>query len=297
MEQDIGRKLYADGWSQGVLLNPVAVSIVFAPDDPVSKLARAAAAKPGPDTTISRGAAHGVAFGIPKSTERLIIISQACDIVKPLNDEPNIFAMPVFRTDNVRILGPAARNSSRYFLLDGSRGYVVDATVSVVIEKPLLTTLKPEVGVTTEEDRKRFARWLARRVNRPAISDDVVAAIVKPMLENLRSMQNRGTLDMEILDRISEVRLRVANESLPFHFDLLFIVDNVDTAAMELALAPLIGAMRGWFNPELAILQSWYARSYAEVSVADYLASEQLYLDEYSYEGGTIRGLIAPDPG
>ncbi len=295
MSQDIGRKLHEKGWTQGALLNTLAISIVFAPDRPVSKLARAAARKAEPDTRLSPSVPHGVAFGIPSSTIRLVVISQACDIVKPLNEEPNVFAMPVFRTDNVKILGPAARNSSRYFLLDPDRGYVVDATSCVVIEKPLLETLSPEVGATTHDARRRFARWITRRFNRPALPDDVVAVIVRPILENLRILQAQGALDMGLLDQIAEVRLHVTNDSMPFTFDLLFLVDNPGEG-FEVALAPLLGEMRSWFTPPLAALRNWYALGYGDISVADYLESEQLYLDQYSYEGGTIHGLVAPDP-
>ncbi|HTV72112.1 MAG TPA: hypothetical protein VME66_00170 [Candidatus Acidoferrales bacterium] len=296
MPQDIGRSLYEAGWVQGKLFSPLAASVVFAPGDPISKLARSAAARAQADHTLLHPVTHGVAYGIPTSTERLVVVSQACDIAKPPSVEPNVLAMPVFKTENVRILGPAARNSSRYFLLDAGRGYVVDAISIIVIEKPLLMTLTPEVGAQTSDEQKRFARWLARRFNRPAIADDIVVAIVKPILENLRSCQAQGALDMDLVDRISEVRLLVANDRLPFTFDLLFMVEENDIQTMELALAPLLGEMRGWFTPELAVLRAWYARSYADVSVADYFAAEQLYLDEYSYDGVTLHGLVAPDP-
>lgn len=295
MHQDLGRKLYANGWTQGVLLDPVAISVVFAPAHPVSKLAKAALRKTAPDTSLPSAIPYGVAYGVPSSTIRLVIISQPCDIVKPLNDEPNILAMPVFRTDNVKILGPAAANSSRYFLLDASRGYVVDGTTCSVIEKPVLEPLTPEVGVGTDDLRRRFARWLARRFNRPALPDDVVAAIVKPLLENLRVLQEQGKLDLELLDRVLEVRVRVANPSLPFSFDLLFIVEEPDDT-LELRLAAFMGDVRKWFIPEVAVLNHWHALAYGEISVADYLAAEQIYLDEYTYRGGTIRGLVAPDP-
>ncbi|MGH7755025.1 MAG: hypothetical protein ACREM8_01920 [Vulcanimicrobiaceae bacterium] len=294
MNRDIGRELYANGWTQGVLFDPVALSVAFAPENPVSKLARAAAKKRLAADTGSADS-HGIVSGIPPSTEHLVVVSQACDIVKPADVEPNVIAMPVFRTNNVRITGPAARNSSRYFLLDDSRGFVVDATLCAVIEKPLLATFTPEAGVTTDMTRRRFARWLARRFNRPTIPDDVVAAVVKPLLDNLRTMQRQGSLDIGMLDRVAEVRLRVANANLPYAFELLFIVDAAETREMDLALAPLLGEMSSWFVPEAAVLRAWYARALSDISVSDYLDSETLNLDEYSYAGGTIRGLTPPD--
>jgi hypothetical protein len=297
LEQNLGRELYRRGWTQGVLFAPVAVSIAFDPAKALSKLARAAAKKGAVEIALPKGVAHGVASGIAASTERMVLVSQTCDIVRPLNEEPNVFAMPVFKTENTRILGPAARNSTRYFLLDASRGLIVDATTVAVIEKPLLEALTPEVGISTDDQRRRFGRWLARRFRRPALEDDLVAAIVKPILENLRALQAEGRLDMELLDQILEARIHMASSTLPYAFDLLFMVEVGDLQAMELRLAPLVGEMRSWFRPEAASLRTWYARCYADISVADYEASDQIYLDEYSYRGGSIRGLIAPEPG
>jgi hypothetical protein len=91
------------------------------------------------------------------------------------------------------------------------------------------------------------------------------------------------------------VRVRVANASLPFRFDLLFIVQEPDDT-IELRLAAFMGDVRKWFIPDAAVLNHWHALAYSEISVADYLAAEQIYLDEYTYRGGTIRGLVAPDP-
>ena len=50
MIQDVGRTLYRAGWAQGVLLNPLAVSVAFAPAQPVSKIAKAAVGRGAPDS-------------------------------------------------------------------------------------------------------------------------------------------------------------------------------------------------------------------------------------------------------
>jgi hypothetical protein len=297
LEQNLGRELYRRGWAQGALFTPVAVSVAFDPAKPLSKLARAAAKQGAVEITLAKDTVHGVASGISASTKQMVLISQACDIVRPLNEEPNVFAMPVFQTENARIVGPAARNSTRYFLLDAGRGLIADAATIAVIEKPLLESLTPEVGISTDAQRRRFCRWLARRFRRPTLDDGVVAAIVKPILENLRALQAEGRLDMELLDQILEVRVRVASFTIPYAFDLLLMVEERDLQAMEVRLAPLLGEMRSWFRSEAATLRAWYARCYADVSVADYEVSDQIYLDEYSYKEGSIRGLVAPEPG
>jgi hypothetical protein len=181
-------------------------------------------------------------------------------------------------------------------LINKSRGLVADATIFITIEKPVLLQFQPEVGLTTEAERKRFSRWVAQRLHRPAFPDAVVATILKPILENLREMQKNETLDVSLMNRISEIRLFVNNDSIPFHFDLLFMIDEDESiSAVEIELAPMIGEMRKWFLPSSANLRNWFARSYNDISVTDYLAHEKISLDEYSYNGTTVQGLLSPD--
>lgn len=294
MDENIGRALYEKGWDQGVLFSALSEAVNFDPDAPVSKLAKAASKTAPERKTASGGIAHGVAYGPRPKVNRLLLITQACDLVKQLSVEPNVFAMPVFATTNEKILEVAVRNSVRYFLVDAARNLVADASTCIVVEKPLLAKLTPEVGVKTSDERRRLAQWIARRFNRPAIPDPVVAAIVKPILTNLRAKQEAGTLDEALLARVLEVRLRVLNDALPYRFELLFIVEEGTVAQAEFELAPFLGEMRTWFSAASAILETWYARSYGDISVADYLDYDQLDLVEYSYEGQLVVGLFPP---
>lgn len=294
MDENIGRELHGKGWDQGVLFPPLSEAINFDPAAPVSKLAKAAARTPPGHKAAFGGVAHGVAYGPRPKTKYFLLITQACDLVKPLSVEPNVLAMPVFATTNEKILEVAARNSVRYFLVDAARDLIADALTCMVVEKPLLTKLTPEVGVATAEERRRLGQWVARRFNRPAIPDPMVEAIAKPILTNLRTKQQNGTLDEALLARVVEVRLCVLNDTLPYRFQLLFIVDEADVAQAELDLAPLVGELRAWFSPASATLEGWYARSYGDISVADYLDYDQLDLVEYSYDGRLIVGLLPP---
>lgn len=163
-EPDLGHRLIEVGWDQGVLLPPLSWSLVYDPNDPLSSIARSAVrlAKhklSPPDTAPS----HDVAVGAMRPKDRLVVASQACDIVRVPSEEPNVLAMRVFTTDNDRITRAAASNSARHFLLDANRGLVVDATVTVLLEKPVLVGLVPEPGAPHEDARRRFARWIATR--------------------------------------------------------------------------------------------------------------------------------------
>ena len=294
----IGKQLEAAGWEQGSLLPPLASSVIYLPSNPVTPISRAAA-KQGKSPTITANGfvAHHIASGLPRSTEdRLVVVTQTCDIVREPNVEPTVMAMRAFFTDNERVIGPASRNSTRNFLLDPRRGLVVDATVVSIIEKPFLTTVSPETGVPDVETRRRFGLWLGHRFNRPALPDRVVEAVVAPILNNLRTMQEEGDEDWRVLDEIKEVRLgRIAGE-LPFPVRLLFIVPDEGLADGGIGLTRLVGRMHGWFDPAVARLVAAQPLTYYGISVGDYYATDRVYLDYYTYRGRTIQGLepIAP---
>ena len=50
-------------------------------------------------------------------------------------------------------------------------------------------------------------------------------------------------------------------------------------------LAGLVAEITREIHPSSVLIESWDIVSYADVSVQDYVATEQLYLDWYSYGG------------
>ena len=61
-----------------------------------------------------------------------------------------------------------------------------------------------------------------------------------------------------------------------------------------IALDRFVARMKGWFNPLAARLVAWDALHIYEITVGDYLDTQQIYLDHYSYRGQTIQGLLPP---
>jgi len=295
----LGQRLYEAGWDQGVLLPALPWSVNFHLDDPV-KIARSAQqeaeaayqkAASLSNTPLPR---RGFASMVSREKERLVIASQSCDIVKKPSIEPTILAMRAFTTDNVKILRTAGSNSTYHFLLDPHRRLVADATVTALIEKPVLTLFTPEPGAVDVTTQRRFARWLAHRFSRPAIPDEIVAAVVAPILTNLHQMQEADDPDLAALDAVSGIRMNRPIGNLPYNIYLLFIISEAGLPDGGMALARLIRRMRGWFDPSTARLVAWDARTLYQVSAGDYLDMDQIYLDHYTYRGQTIIGLTPP---
>jgi len=304
-KNDLGEWLYEAGWRQGVLLPALPYSVIYQVDDPLSKIAKQAAkqqttieAKQGNPLAATDFPAYtvGIATGITRKDDHLVIASQDCDIASNLSEEPHVIAMRAFCTENATILRHAGSNSCHYFLLDHRRGLVAEASIMVLVEKPVLTHLTPESGVLDVTVKERFARWIAHRFTRPAFHESVVGAVIKPILDHLAQMQQDKDPDLDALDQVREVRLAKITGSLPYAVRLLFIVPESGLPENGIALARLINRIREWFNPLAARLVAWDARHLYEITVGDYLDTERFYLDHYTYRGQTIRGLLpAPD--
>ncbi len=302
-KNDLGERLYEAGWRQGVLLPALPYSVIYQVDDPLSKIAKQVAKQ---QTTIEVKQGNpwaatdfppytvGVATGITRKDDHLVIASQDCDIASSLSEEPGVVAMRAFSTENANILRFADSNSSHYFLLDHRRGLVAESSIIVLIEKPVLMGLTPEPGVFDEVIKQRFARWIAHRFNRPAFHENVVGAVVKPILDHLSQMQKENDPDLAGLDMVKEVRLAKIVGSPPFEVRLLFIIPESGLPDNGIAIAHLVARMREWLNPLAARLVAWDARHLYEISVGDYLDTERIYLDHYTYRGQTVQGLLPP---
>jgi hypothetical protein len=295
-DNKLGEHLYNAGWRQGVLLPPLPWSVIYRSDDPLSKIAKTAKRQPEQrDIPAAIGLplhSIGIASGITRQEDYLVIASQDCNIVRSLSEEPNIVAMRAFTTENSSILGYADSNSTHYFLLDRKRGLVAESSVMALIEKPVLLNFTPEPGARDSATQERFARWIAHRFDRPAFHDNVVGAVIKPLLDNLSQMQKDNDPDLDALDNVREARLAKIVGKPPFDVRLLFIIPQEGLSDNGVAIAHLVSRMRTWFNPLAARLVAWDALHLYEITVGDYLDTQQIYLEQYTYQGQIIQGLL-----
>lgn len=302
MDGSLGERLFEAGWRQGTVLPALPYSVVYHTANPLNKIAKTANKqaiadrnRKAKETSVNINLpAHGVANGITRKEDYLVIVSQDCDIVSNLSEEPNIVTMRSFITTNEQILKFAASNSSHYFLLDDTRGLVAESSILALIEKPVLASFTPEPGAKDEMTKARFARWVAHRFDRYAFPDKIVGAVIKPILDNLSKLQASNSPYLTALDVVREVRLAKIIGAPPFKVNLLFIIPESGLGDKGVALASLVAQMKEWFNPLAAQLVSWDARHLYEVTVGDYLDTQQIYLEHYTYQGKVIHGLLPP---
>lgn len=222
-----------------------------------------------------------------------VVISQPCDIQKSPLQEPYVEVMHVFTTEDRKIIHEASRNSVRYFFLgrihtqDGSEeALIVESTIHLTLDKSSLLYLKPLPVSQDKATIRLFRVWLSRRYDRPALGDDLVTAIQRPIVKAIGKLRSTHPLQ-NTLDGIGEVLLSVENETSPYQIVLLFIrSERIDRPQVsEEQAAELAGWMRTVLNKEgSASLKDWHILGTDEISFRDYMKAYKLPLDQYSLE-------------
>jgi hypothetical protein len=146
-KDELGQRLHAQGWKQGTIFS--APSLFFLSNHL-------------PPQTEGKG------FGrrAVRPNERLIIVSQDCDIVAPQDTEPCVEALICTVEENAGRIKNLEANSARSFVVDPGNGLIAQAKDRVLLTKALLATLDPQPWPTDEARHQRFVRWLARRLCR-----------------------------------------------------------------------------------------------------------------------------------
>lgn len=301
VEDTFGKWLYDAGWGQGVLLPALPWSVIYNVNDPLNNIARAKQKGNSADQRKSElnptskvSPPYEIASGVTREKDYLVIITQDCDIVKDPLQIHCVFAMRAFMTKNVQILRIANGNSTQYFLLDEKRGLIADSTVIVPIEKPVLMSFTPQMGTSNDNIKRQFAKWVAHCFNRPAFPDEVVKAVIAPFLNNLHEMQKNGDLELNVLNMVKEVRVAQLTGDPPYQVSMIFITPKTGLPDKGLALGRFVGRISRWWNPAEAVLNTWDAFNLYEISAGDYIDTQQIYLDHYTYHGNTIIGLVPP---
>ena len=129
-----------------------------------------------------------------------------------------------------------------------------------------------------------FRIWLSRRYDRPALEDDLVNAIQKPIVKAIGKLGSTHPLHTT-LDGIGEVLFLIENETSPYEVALLFIrSERSDMSRVnDEQAASLAGWISGVLNKEgNASLNDWRLLGTNEISFKDYMKAYKLPLDQYS---------------
>jgi hypothetical protein len=104
--------------------------------------------------------------------------------------------------------------------------WVADLRLEIPLEKSFLVDRAPLAGFTTETDRLALADFLAARRDRPVLSNELHAALVRPLRRWLEKPVSRRE---QLLAGVAEVRLMISGpRSDPDGAGLIIISDRED---------------------------------------------------------------------
>jgi hypothetical protein len=139
---------------------------------------------------------------------------------------------------------------------------------------------------------RRFARWLGARYDRPALPDEAVDALQRPLVDAVRRLCRPGR-KLEQLNRdLHEIRvLGDFQHGTPFTVDFVFVLaESADLDASRLAIAELLEAagfaVEGTGDgSERVVIRNWVAAAPSRLSLAAYHSSLAIPLEYESYRG------------
>ena len=124
----------------------------------------------------------------------------------------------------------AGRNSVRHFLLrerkvDGiDEGLIADSAMRVQLDKAALLQINPSACFesTDEHTARRFRDWLGKRYQRPAIPDEHVAAIQRPIVNAIGKLSAKDKIQV-LLQGVKEILFLATGDSEPYQVQLVFL--------------------------------------------------------------------------
>ncbi|HKN58919.1 MAG TPA: hypothetical protein VJV97_08695 [Gemmatimonadaceae bacterium] len=219
---------------------------------------------------------------------RLVVVSQDCDIYASVKNEPRVEAITARWTSNSSELYTARKgNSARLFLLQEreKRGLVADARRRIHLDKTALLGATFEPALNDEASRTRFANWVAGRYNRPAIPNDLVDAIQKPIVSAVDGLVKKDDPLSRVFNRVVEIRFAIASAKPPWTVHLVMMIDEGDelTAEEEAELAGWLDGILVSEDGPIAATAPLF-RTEKNISLHDYQSSTRIPLDYFTPE-------------
>lgn len=243
------------------------------PAAPLTEAAERAAADEGPQALTSEVAG-------------LIVLTQTCDIVRRCSERPYLEVAPVveLNEDELRSVQRGRRPAYATFPNLAAHGLAADLDRVMTVEKAIVATWERSPGCRGDDEIRDFARALARKRARFAFPDDF-NTLAKKLVGRLAEKHGKQTLEGSALRALREIRVNASPSWDAAEVDILiwFVRANAEEGFAGVAWADHLEA---WLKlmPSAERFRSVEGQitSLAELTAADYIASDVLDLDHLS---------------
>jgi hypothetical protein len=271
-------------WEQGSLL-PESATVPplqwVHPDSPATKTAKGAVTNARRRAEVTEPLSVA---GPGKQGDRMMVISQSCDIIKPAGELPQVEVARVFSTDKPRTIAQAQDfGSARYFRVNAPAepvAAILDYGQRALLDKGFLSAVEPDntlLDAFTEEQRRTLAAWLGRRYSRPAVPDEDYPVITGPVREAWKQLVETDAETAQRFNReYTEWRYRREDDgSLTIY--ILALSDEPD-AMTALEVSDFLTQTLGPVYPG-PVNVATNKRSYATFTKADELSTEMIDME------------------
>ncbi len=279
-------------WEQGSLL-PADAGVAplqwVHPDHPTSKAARGFVTQARRQGELNEPVP---VRGLAKPGDRLMVISQSCDIIKPPDQLPQVEVARVFSTTNVKVMAEAQDfGSARYYRVNGTAedtAWILDYGWRAQLDKGLLNAVTADntlLDALADDQRKTLARWLGRRYDRPAVPDEDYPVITEPVRNAWKRLLEEEPEEARKFNReYAEWRYRREQDGSLTIYILSPREDPDESIALEV-VDFLTDALEGVYAGPVSVATD--RRSYYTFTKADELATEQINMEWASRDEDT----------
>lgn len=225
------------------------------------------------------------AVAVPaKQGDRMMVITQTCDIVKTPGEMPQVEVARVFTTTSEKMIAQAQDfGSARYFRVNAfleTETLILDYGHRALLDKGFLGVVVPDNTLVDGWDvaqRERLARWLGQRYSRPAIPDEDYEQITRPVREEWKKLVEEDPETAAEYNRtFSEWRYRREDDgSLTLY---VLSPDPEPDAVLALEVGDFLAdAIKTVFPGPVNVATD--RRSYHTFTKADELSTEQISME------------------
>ena len=309
----IAKTLRDQGWEQGAVLDFDYHTFAFDPRNPAGRIAVGALNRWNQEAT-KRARSEGQGMEVPLGLvadygtlrhpsdvrDRVIVVSQTCDILADADDEPWVEVLRLHRAKPEFLELLSHGNSARVFCVDPDARLVVQAPHRTRLDKGVLMARNAPVTILPHDEsrREQFRRWLGRRFTRPALPDDLDTGFRRVLEDRLRETDPDGIPYAAIYSACSEIRHRLVGTAAPYRVDLLFITEEPPERELEARIDDFVASLCSRIDRKVVSALSGIVMRLSDIRAADYLATQPFLLEHFTTtdfsEGGAAHGVAAP---
>ncbi len=180
-------------WRQGDAVNVTAVAWLGRPD---AALTEQSAALTGDDSKC-----------IVAGTDRLLVVSQTCDLVRNALQRPYVLLAPVVVLQEPSATEARLGTRPRFVPVPGlGTDTFVDLDLIVTAEKSLLLDTEPVRGLPDEAAQRLFGSRVGRFFSRSAFPDDLSIAL-RGLVARVRDKHAKNSREGQALTALEEIRV------------------------------------------------------------------------------------------